>query len=155
MKTAFKSYGFLVLLILAPAVVGEDLTFSVLSINMEQQHYLLQIADNRERRKQGLMFRPTLAADRGMLFVYPKTGDYRIWMKNTLIPLTVIWMNEEAEIVDIKLLQPCKQPSCPVYSAQQPSRFIIELHQSQHQLYRKGDRFPELGRVFASLPAIF
>lgn len=148
-----KSSLILLLVLLANARAG-DISYSVMSINMNQQHYQLQIADNNQRRTQGLMFRPTLGADKGMLFVYPQSGNYRIWMKNTLIPLTVIWMNEEAEIVDIKLLLPCKQPSCPIYSAPEPARYIIELNQSQYHLYKKGDRFPELKGVLSSLPAV-
>lgn len=154
MKTTFISSCFVILIWLITTVQAEDLSFAIMSIKMNQQHYQLQIADNNERRMQGLMFRQSLAADKGMLFVYPESGNYRIWMKNTLIPLTVIWMNEEAEIVEIKLLLPCKQPVCPIYSATKPARYIIELNQSQYHLYKKGDQFPELKRILSSLPAI-
>ncbi len=154
MKASVISSCFVVLLWLTTAVQPQQLSFEVISINMNEQHYQLQIADNNQRRMQGLMFRPTLAEDKGMLFVYPQSGNYRIWMKNTLIPLTVIWMNEETEIVDIKLLLPCKQRSCPIYSAPEPARYIIELNQSQYHLYHRGDRFPELKGVLSSLSAL-
>lgn len=153
MKIILTSFSLILLLIFSAALPAADLSFDIMSINLDRQHYKLQIADNNERRMQGLMHRTSLADDEGMLFVYPKSGNYRIWMKNTLIPLTVIWIDEQTEIVDIKLLPPCEAVNCPIYAAPRPSRYIIELSQSQFQLYKKGDKFPELKSILGSLNA--
>jgi uncharacterized protein len=153
MKIFLTFLSLLYLLILSASLSAADLSFDKLSINLHSQHYKLQVADNNERRMQGLMYRASLADDEGMLFVYPQPGNYRFWMKNTLIPLTVIWMDEQAKIVDIKLLQPCKEVNCPIYAAARPSRYVIELSQSQYPLYKKGDQFPALKSILSSLPA--
>jgi uncharacterized protein len=154
MRARLTIFSFIVLLILSATSLQADTNFATLSVSMKQNHYKLQIADTDARRLQGLMFRPRLASDEGMLFVYPASADHRIWMKNTLIPLTVIWMNQDARIVDIKLLLPCKTPQCPIYSAPEPSRFILELNQTQYHLYKKGDEFPELKGLFNSLTSL-
>jgi uncharacterized protein len=153
MKIILTGFSLLSLLIFSVLPLAAELSFDIMSINLKQQHYQLQVANNNERRMQGLMYRASLADNEGMLFVYPKSGNYRFWMKNTLIPLTVIWMDEQAEIVDIKLLLPCKAVNCPIYSATRPSRYIIELNQSQYHLYKKGDQFPELKGILNSLSA--
>jgi uncharacterized protein len=151
MQKVVKSNWLLILLLLAVPALAQDIAFDTLSVNMNQQHYNLQIADNNQRRSLGLMHRNSLPPEEGMLFVYPKLGNYRIWMKNTLIPLTVMWLDEQAQIVEIKLLLPCKQAPCQIYSAARPARYIIELDQSQYHLYKKGDQFPELKAVLSNL----
>lgn len=154
MKKVVTGIGVIYLLVVCATLSAAGISFDIISLNLHQQHYRLQIADNDERRIQGLMHRESLADDEGMLFVYPKSGNYRFWMKNTLIPLSVIWMNEQAQIVDIKLLLPCKEIHCPIYGADSPSRYIIELNQSQYHRYKKGDEFPELQSILSSLSAL-
>lgn len=97
------------------------------------------------------MFRQSLADDEGMLFVYPFLDNHRIWMKNTLIPLTVIWLDEEATIIANKLLPPCREKVCPVYSAPSKSKYIIELNEDQYPLYKTGDQLPELKAILSGL----
>lgn len=90
--------------------------------------YRVEIAASGQQRQQGLMFREELALRQGMLFVYPYAGNYRIWMKNTLIPLRVIWLDEDARVLGIQLLPPCKQDPCASYGVSEPSKYIIELN---------------------------
>jgi uncharacterized protein len=146
-------FSLILLLLISGFSLPADSNLPLLSLNMKQQHYKLQIADSLESRLRGLMFRSQLGRDEGMLFVYPASGDHRIWMKNTLIPLTVIWMNKDARILEVKLLLPCEQPSCPVYAASEPSSFIIELHQTQYHYFKKGNEFPRLKGLLNSLTA--
>jgi len=88
----------------------------------------LEIADTPNRRRQGLMFRSRLGDNAGMIFTYKEAGDHRIWMKNTLIPLTVVWIDKMATVIGIKKINPCKQEKCPVYSVLSPSKYIIEFN---------------------------
>ncbi|MDJ0834237.1 MAG: DUF192 domain-containing protein [Gammaproteobacteria bacterium] len=114
---------------------------------LKGQAYQLEIADNHYLRSRGLMHRTSLGRHAGMLFVYPRAGNYRIWMKNTYIPLTVIWLDAEATILDIKTLLPCISAHCPVYGTKQPSSFILELHASQVSRFQPGDQLPALLEV--------
>src|SRR3982750_1449172 len=58
----------------------------------------VEIAADDETRAQGLMFRDSLREGTGMLFLFPKSGDYPFWMQNTLIPLDITWIDENHKV---------------------------------------------------------
>ena len=96
-----------------------------LIINGDQ--YSIEIAKTSKQRQQGLMYRQNLDIRQGMLFVYPRPGNHRIWMKNTLIPLSVIWLDDNETVIEVKILPPCKLDPCPSYGVSKPAKYIIEL----------------------------
>ena len=116
-----------------------SLVFPVQKMELKNEMYKLEIADTVKRKKLGLMYRQSLEKNSGMLFVYSRPGNYRIWMKNTLIPLTVIWLDEQATIIDKKILQPCRSINCPVFGISRPSTFILELHPAEYNRFNIGD----------------
>jgi len=65
-----------------------------------------EVADEDSERSSGLMFREALAPDSGMLFVMPSVGPATFWMKNTLIPLSIAFMDENGTIMEIHDMQP-------------------------------------------------
>ena len=90
----------------------------------------VEIADTVDKRAQGLMFRKSLAADRGMLFIFPEMGNYTFWMKNTLIPLDILWMDESGNILHVESHVPIctkKDDSCPRYYSHRESMYVLEL----------------------------
>ncbi|MFV2031791.1 MAG: DUF192 domain-containing protein [Gammaproteobacteria bacterium] len=113
------------------------------SLAINGVNYNLEIAKTQQQRSRGLMFRTRLADREGMLFVFARSGEHRIWMKNTLIPLTVIWLDENESVITIKQLEPCKTDPCPSFGASRPSRYIIELNAGPHDI-KPGDRLPGL-----------
>ena len=63
-----------------------------------------------------------------MLFMFARTGDFPFWMKNTLIPLDIIWINEQKRIVGISRdTPPCKADPCPSYPPGGMSRYVLEV----------------------------
>lgn len=89
---------------------------------------IVEIAANEESRSAGLMFRDRLDKDRGMLFLFPSTGQYPFWMKNTLIPLDIIWIDEGRRIVHIKNeVPPCPGDPCTSYPPGVPARYVLEI----------------------------
>lgn len=98
----------------------------------------VELATDDETRAQGLMFRDHLRDGTGMLFLFPRTAEYPFWMKNTLIPLDMIWMDEQRRIVHVKSdVPPCQADPCPSYAPGVPARYILEVAAGvarQHQL---------------------
>jgi uncharacterized membrane protein (UPF0127 family) len=79
---------------------------------------------------RGMMFRTSLAPDRGMLFVYPKPTPHQLWMYQTLIPLDFIWLDSKRRIVEIvENAPPCKTKAskCQQYGGKQVSSYALEL----------------------------
>jgi uncharacterized membrane protein (UPF0127 family) len=88
----------------------------------------VEIAANDETRSQGLMYRDTLAPGRGMIFLFARTGEYPFWMKNTLIPLDMIWIDEQKTIAHVsENVPPCKADPCPSYPPNAQARYVLEL----------------------------
>ncbi len=117
--------------------------FESVPMNIGGKTFQLEIADTPNRRQQGLMFRSELSIYTGMIFIYPQSGNHRIWMKNTRMPLAVVWIDDKATVIAIKKLRPCKQENCPSYGVRSASKYIIEFHTNFNGL-KPGDHLPEL-----------
>lgn len=84
--------------------------------------------------QQGLAGRASLKADKGMLFVFPQPQPLRFWMKDTLIPLDIIFFNADGSFNSVhKNAPPCKLPAdisslCPIYPSQGPAQYVVELN---------------------------
>jgi len=89
----------------------------------------LELAVTDEERADGLMFRDSLAADHGMLFLFEADGRVPFWMKNTFIPLDMIWLSSTGEVVDVHAnVQPCRFDPCPNYEPARPGRAVLEVN---------------------------
>jgi uncharacterized membrane protein (UPF0127 family) len=87
--------------------------------------FMVEVADSDREREYGLMCRRSLAADRGMLFVFPKPGPQMFWMRNTLIPLDIIYIGENGRVVSIsRNVQPLDESGAPSAG---PAKFVLEL----------------------------
>lgn len=104
-------------------VDGTPLTFEA---DGEVVSFQIEIADTEERRARGLMFRTDLPEDRGMLFVFEQTRPVGFWMKNTPLPLDLVFIDEEGTVIDILPGEPFSTASI---APDAPSRFVLELHQ--------------------------
>ncbi|OIO80853.1 hypothetical protein AUJ84_02400 [Candidatus Pacearchaeota archaeon CG1_02_32_132] len=89
--------------------------------------FSVELAQTPEERATGLMNREFLAENEGMLFIFPEEGDYGFWMKDTLIPLDMIWINQNLEIVNIATAQPCNEV-CPIIRSKDPALYVLELN---------------------------
>ncbi len=89
---------------------------------------ITEIADTPAKRAEGLMHRDYLGENEGMLFVFNKEDYYSFWMLNTKIPLDIIWISKDKEIVDIERnLQPCSS-NCPLYSPDEKALYVLEVN---------------------------
>jgi uncharacterized membrane protein (UPF0127 family) len=118
---------------------GNTVVFQTASGNVE---VFVEIADSPEKMREGLMFRESLPEDSGMLFIFEGEAIRSFWMKNTLLPLDMIFINSELEIVHIeKDVQPCESDPCRTYSSQLPAEYVIEVNAgfSQRKDLNAGD----------------
>ena len=89
---------------------------------------LAELAATASERARGLMERPVLGPDKGMLFLFETEGVYSFWMLNTRVPLDIIWMNSDREILFINAdTPPCQTRTCPSYGPNVRSRYVLEL----------------------------
>ena len=91
--------------------------------------FFVEIAKTDAEREQGLMNRNELDKNKGMLFIFDKEGNYPFWMKNTLIPLDMIWLDANQKVVFIKDgAQPCKTLICPVIIPSGNAQYVLEIN---------------------------
>ncbi len=85
-----------------------------------------EIADDNAERERGLMERTELAKDAGMLFVFDREQRLSFWMRNTLIPLSIAYIDAEGRIVDIQDMEPLDETPHP---SAEPARYALEVNQ--------------------------
>ena len=92
------------------------------------RRFIAEIADTPERLQRGYMFRREVGKEDAMIFVFPETGLHPFWMKNTLVPLDMIWLDEERTVIHIEpSAPPCKTDPCPTYGPPRKSRYVLEV----------------------------
>lgn len=84
-----------------------------------------EVADNFANRMQGLMHRRSMGANEGMLFVFDEASVQCMWMKNTLIPLSVAYLADDGTIINVEDMKPQTEES---HCARKPVRFALEMN---------------------------
>jgi uncharacterized protein len=99
-------------------------------VELDGHRYQVEIADDDAERARGLMFRDELAADRGMLFIHDELGPQAYWMKNTRIPLDILYFDSDRKLVSQQRdVPPCSAGDrCPSYPSEAPARYVLELN---------------------------
>uniref|UniRef100_UPI00334061A2 DUF192 domain-containing protein n=1 Tax=Castellaniella defragrans TaxID=75697 RepID=UPI00334061A2 len=110
---------------MVPAAHGQAL-LPVVSLTVGAHPVQAEVARTPEARSHGLMERHSLAQDHGMLFVFDEDDRYCFWMKNTPLPLSIAFIDQQGRIVSIQDMQPyALDPHCPP----EPVRYTLEMAQ--------------------------
>ena len=89
----------------------------------------VEVVQKMRKLRKGMQFREKLASDSGMLFIFPKSQRHSFWMKDTLIPLDIIWMDQTRKIVHIfHQVLPCKTDPCPMHTPDHPALYVLEVN---------------------------
>ena len=107
---------------------GELRTVTISTSSGEEVEVRVEIADDNAERSKGLMHRTSLGEERGMLFVFNQEAILSFWMKNTLIPLSVAYIDSEGVIVDIQRMEPLDDEP-PNYTSAEPAQYALEVNQ--------------------------
>lgn len=88
----------------------------------------VELAITPEEKAKGLMHREYLAEDKGMLFIFEDEKTPSFWMKNTLLPLDMVFINSDNKIVDILIAEPCKKDPCKNYTPKADAKYVLEIN---------------------------
>ncbi len=88
----------------------------------------IEIADSPEEREKGLMNRSKMESDTGMLFAFPEPQMMAFWMKNTLIPLEILYFDKDGNFINSLAMEPCTKDPCPQYKAAAQAQYALEVN---------------------------
>jgi hypothetical protein len=95
----------------------------------------VEVADDDGERAQGLMAVEELPPDDGMAFVFDEATEATFWMKDTLIPLSIAFIDADGTIVTIHEMTPCTTETCRSYGASQPYILAIEANRGWYEAH--------------------
>jgi uncharacterized membrane protein (UPF0127 family) len=130
---------------LTPAPATAQATLPTVKLTFGIHLVTAELADNDASRMRGLMFRERLAPNHGMLFVFEARAVHCMWMRNTLIPLSVAFIDDDGSIVNIEDMQPKTETS---HCAARPVRYALEMDKGWF-----AQRGLKAGARMAGLPA--
>lgn len=102
-----------------------DIKFETIEMIIKDRKFAVEIADTDAKIQRGLMYRDRMEADHGMLFTMPFLGEHSFWMKNTLIPLDIIYLDEKGKVLEIHDRRPLDETGM---ASAQPALFVLELN---------------------------
>ena len=139
--------GGFALLLVALALVGcggesDGSARAVIATDTGEVTVEVEIADSESERAEGLMGRAKLADDAGMVFLFPEEIRGAFWMKDTLIPLSIAFYDEDGRILRILDMEPCRSDPCPLYDPDVAFQGALEVNQGAFARWNvsEGDR---------------
>ncbi len=90
------------------------------------QPFNIEIADDENQRQQGLMYRKQMEPTQGMLFTFDNLAPQSFWMRNTYIPLDILYINEKLEVVSIQ--KNCKTLNDTPLPSEKPAMYVLEIN---------------------------
>jgi len=102
-------------------------------VELAGKRYSVELATTDAQRERGLMFRDSMAIDHGMLFIHDREEPQAYWMKNTHIPLDILYFDNARRLVSQQRdVPPCSLgDACPPYPSVAPARYVLELNAGQ------------------------
>ncbi len=92
------------------------------------QCFMVELARTPAERQKWLMYRESMEENSGMLFVFETSDIYGFWMKNTLIPLDMLRIDEQLNIVKVLTAEPCKTDPCSTYNPWATAKYVLEIN---------------------------
>jgi uncharacterized membrane protein (UPF0127 family) len=133
-RTMLAVIATMLLVTAAPLVLAQEKLSTphkplpVVTVTLAHAHFTTQVATTDESRAYGLMGRTTMPADSAMLFVFRHTAPRWFWMKDTKIPLDILFFDAQHKLVAMQLdALPCSADPCKVYPSEKPAQYVLEL----------------------------
>ena len=125
----FKSYIsvlFFLFFVLITVLNAQETNNIIIKNNYKDVYFNVEIARKKIDRDKGLMFRKNLKLDKGMLFIFPNESKVSMWMKNTLVPLDIIFISKNYKIVDI--INNAKAMSKEILTSKVKAKYALEIN---------------------------
>ena len=116
------------------------------SLRLDGVPFRPELALTPGQQQRGLMFRTKAPAD-GMLFVFPRATSGGFWMKNTLVPLTIVFFDTAGKSVRRLTMTPCRKDPCAIYDPERQYRYALELRANDERPARRLGPPDELKRL--------
>ncbi len=124
-----KGWFFVLGIIVLVAILGFFIMDKEIDkVCFEKECFIVEVVDTPQARQTGLMYREELEENKGMFFIFDSEGSYPFWMKNTLIPLDIIWIDSSGKIIDIREAEPCEKDPCPVIPHAGSAKYVLEIN---------------------------
>jgi len=107
-------------------------------VTLKGHTFAVEVAQDNQSRAMGLMFRESMDDDAGMLFIFPQPQPLAFWMKNTLIPLDILYFDQNRQLINIsERTPPCKNTTtrCPNYPSEKPAKYVLEINAGLSEKY--------------------
>ena len=122
-------------------LIGVILTVSFIFFTKREKQYTkvklgnieirAELAETPAKRTKGLMFRKKLGKENGMLFIFPNESKHSFWMLNTFVPLDIIWIDSDKNVVHVeRSVPPCTESiksACKSYKPSEKARYVLEV----------------------------
>jgi uncharacterized membrane protein (UPF0127 family) len=118
----------LTLLMLSACTKQTQQEICINEICFEDECFKIEIPRTQEEMLQGLMHVEYLPEDEGMLFIFKEPRAHGFWMMNTLIPLDMIWLDEELQVVYVQTAIPCTSEPCTIYAPNTTALYTLEIN---------------------------
>lgn len=122
-----------------------EIHFDKKKIKIKKQVISVEVAESYEQHERGLMFRPKLAANDGMIFVFTDELPRNFWMKNTLIDLSIGYFDKNRKLKVIIDMPPCEtiRKECPSYPSIHAAQYALEMNKGWFEKngIKVGDQF--------------
>jgi uncharacterized membrane protein (UPF0127 family) len=133
-----------------PPSAGPQLGLARAQLTAGMHRLEVQLAQTPEQRQIGLMWRKDMPTHEGMLFVFEQASTQCFWMRNTLLPLTAAFLDDDGTIVNLADMQPQSDDS---HCSAQPVRFVLEMNQGWFAKRQIKPGYKLGGTVFSKRPS--
>lgn len=133
----------------AQSNVGPQLGLARTQLTAGMHRLEVQLAQTPEQRQIGLMWRKDMPIHEGMLFVFEQAATQCFWMRNTLIPLTAAFIDDEGIIINLADMKPQTEDS---HCSSQPVRFVLEMNKGWFDQRQIKPGYKLKGKVFNKRP---
>ena len=144
LRSGFLGLGLLLFLSAQASLPRQEVWITRDTSQQEIARFTVEVAETPETLTRGLMERPALAPNAGMLFIFSDVAPRAFWMMNTLIPLDMLFIDADRRIINIQAnAPPCEPPQhCPTYHSTAPAKYVLEIAGGRAQALgiRTGDQ---------------